>query len=164
MVGFEVSLRDLARRPRSEGPPPEQASTSRISLLPSVRFPSRLNPLRQDTSSQKAPSDHPPILTLRLSSQSFLDCVITEDDSDAPIYTISTEGASTIVKRVDDGSQTECAHIRWPETIPARTSGQEATDGVEIELGSDRLLGGERLLQYGSKPKYVQVTMIFTQQ
>lgn len=136
----------------------EHASTSsgpsRISLLPSVRLPSFSRQSLPGSSENPSPHDKQPLLTLRLSSRSFIDTTITDDIAKSPLYTTKTVGATTRVSRNSTTQgQMQFATIRWPKVLPTKTKGKGASDGVEIQMGNSRYIGGETLLTPGPKPK-----------
>ncbi|KAF5338513.1 hypothetical protein D9611_013290 [Ephemerocybe angulata] len=132
----------------------DQASTSsapsRISLLPSVRLPSFS---RQGEAPEQPPAlEKPALLTLRASSRSFIDTTITDDVSKTPLYTMRTTGASTTLTRSSPtGGTMQFATVRWPKFLPTRIKGKEVSDGVEIQMGNQRYIGGETLLRPGPK-------------
>lgn len=157
MFGGQLNsnFRDLARLARSDTPS-DGASTSsgpsRISLLPSVRLPNIL--AHKDATGETATTDKEPILTLEVSSRSLIDCTIGDNVSETPLYTVKTTGASTTVTRSSStGGTMQFATIHWPNVQPTRVKGKETSDGVEIQMGNNRYLGGGTLLKYGSKPR-----------
>jgi hypothetical protein len=119
--------------------------------MPSVWLPS-LTIRRQDAREQPAGDKHP-LLTLKVSSRTFIDSVVTDETSNSPLYTMKTVGASTTVTRTSPtGGNMQFATIRWPKMLPTRIKGKEVSDGVEIQMGNARYLGGETLLKPGPKP------------
>ncbi|KAG6818906.1 hypothetical protein H0H93_000399 [Arthromyces matolae] len=91
-----------------------------------------------------------PILSLKLSSASFLDTTVTDDvNTERPLYTIKTFGPTTTIKRADswDGDTT-VAEIRWSKTLPSK--GKNDSDGVTIQLRGMSWKGSETFLKRGS--------------
>lgn len=159
MIGgqFNNSFKDLARLARTATPPDGSSTNcppapSRISLLPSVRLPNIL--AHRDTPEETPTTDKDPILTLEASSRTLIDCTVADNVSSTPLYSVKTVGASTKVTRNSStGGTMQFATIRWPKVLPTRIKGKEVSDGVEIQMGNHRYLGGGSLLKYGPKPK-----------
>ncbi|KAG6861924.1 hypothetical protein C0995_009874 [Termitomyces sp. Mi166 len=124
--------------------PASSALSSRASMLASVVPMLR----KQADVVQKTP-----LLTLKLSSPSFLDTTVTDDVTEQPLYTIKTVGPTTTIKRADpwDGD-TKTAEIRWSRTIPQK--GKNASDGVLIQMRGIRWKGSETFLRRGSGRKF----------
>lgn len=93
-----------------------------------------------------------PMLTLNLSSSSFLDAIIHDESSENPLYTITTVNATTRLMR-NNGSCMN-AEIRWPKVTPLRTKVQRETDGILITMGAAQWVGTETLLRPGILPRY----------
>ncbi|KAJ7680632.1 hypothetical protein DFH06DRAFT_425076 [Mycena polygramma] len=126
--------------------------SSRASVISSVfrDLPASLR--RSETvSDDMGPAHQKPVLvTLKLSSQSFLDSVIKDDGSRDPLYVIRTKGTSTSVLRSDpwDG-HTKTAEIKWPKVIPTKGKTKE-TLGVLVQLSDGRWQSGDTILKPGT--------------
>ena len=133
---------------------PHSAPVARASVLASV-VP-RLR--RLDIGDDMSTHSKLPLLTLTLSSPSFLDSVVNDDFTEEPLYAIKTVGSSTIVQRADHhgegNAKTTTADIKWPKAAPA--NGKGASDGILIQLRGARWKGGETLLRRGTLPGYVR--------
>ncbi|KAF8070042.1 hypothetical protein FPV67DRAFT_1413320, partial [Lyophyllum atratum] len=119
-------------------------ASSRVSVLSSV-----VPYLRRMDSDDTPAHQKSPLLTLKLSSPSFLDSNVTDDVTEQPLYTIKTIGVTTTIKRADpwDGD-TKTAEIKWPRTAPAK--GKGVSDGVFIQMRGIRWQGSEALLRRGT--------------
>ncbi|TEB06391.1 hypothetical protein FA13DRAFT_1783651 [Coprinellus micaceus] len=147
MIGgqFNNSFKDLARLART-ATPPDGSSTNCPQHHPG--FPASL-----DTPEETPTTDKDPILTLEASSRTLIDCTVADNVSSTPLYSVKTVGASTKVTRNSStGGTMQFATIRWPKVLPTRIKGKEVSDGVEIQMGNHRYLGGGSLLKYGPKP------------
>jgi hypothetical protein len=106
-----------------------------------------------------------PLLTLKLSSPSFLDCFVT-DEHEELLYSIRTAGRSTTIKSTDSRIETDAnmstADIKWPMAGPRDN---RASDCVEIQLRGARWLGSGKLLRHGTSPLhgYVIALCLFYQ-
>ncbi|EGO00174.1 hypothetical protein SERLA73DRAFT_160158 [Serpula lacrymans var. lacrymans S7.3] len=76
-----------------------------------------------------------PLLTLELSSLSFLDSVAIDDVTGKPLYAVETVGSSTTIWRSDpwDG-MTKAADIRWPKELHIKGKGKENVNGSNFEM------------------------------
>ncbi|PBK95444.1 hypothetical protein ARMGADRAFT_1164018 [Armillaria gallica] len=89
------------------------------------------------------------ILTLKLSSTSFLDSVIQDDYERLPLYAIKTEGTTTVITRSDAcAGPVETSSIRWP-LMKAKGRGR-SWDGVQVRVKGGDWEYGERVLRQGS--------------
>ncbi|KAF9010731.1 hypothetical protein BDQ17DRAFT_1421073 [Cyathus striatus] len=143
--------RDAAGSARSDTSLSPSASThsapSRTSLLPSVKIPYLR---RFESRKHPPPITQQPLLTLKLSSPSFLDSFVKDDLSKLPLYTIRTSGTSTtIIRNNDYTGEMKTAEITWPKALPP-TKDKGASDGVLIRLRGERWKGGETLLKHAS--------------
>ncbi|KAF9523498.1 hypothetical protein CPB83DRAFT_688947 [Crepidotus variabilis] len=144
----------LNRRRRAAGedsPGPQLTLTmSRKSILP----PLKSGFLRRGSEPQLPPtSQKQPLLAVTLSSPSFLDSSIRDEDSDSaqPLYRIKTSGTSTTVLRRDPSKSTvTAASIKWPKMIPLKR-GKDGSDGILLMMKDGRWSGGENLLKPASK-------------
>ena len=87
----------------------------------------------------------PPILTLKLSSTSFLNCIITDDAQNHSLYDIKTNGMSTVVWRnvKESGDVLKIADIRWPKPVQNR---EKRRLGVLVQMRGERWTTGEHYL------------------
>ncbi|KAJ7072032.1 hypothetical protein C8F01DRAFT_1102257 [Mycena amicta] len=132
-------------------------SSSRVSVAVLARVvPSlyRTNALGDELPS----SSKSPLVTLKFSSQSFLDSVVKDDASSNPLYVIRTAGTNTNVLRSDpwDGL-TKTAEIKWPKRIPTKGKTREIL-GVLVQLADGRWQPSDAVLKPGtllsSPPKF----------
>ncbi|KAG5642754.1 hypothetical protein DXG03_002235 [Asterophora parasitica] len=123
---------------------PQAGPSSRTSVLSSVVPYLRRIDINGLTAHQKVP-----LLTLKLSSPSFLDSVVTDDATKQPLYTIRTSGVLTKITRADPWDrETKTAEIQWPRSAPAK--GKGTSDGVLIQMRGLRWKGSETFLRRGS--------------
>ena len=88
------------------------------------------------------------LLTLSLSSPSFLESVVKDNRSDKPVYTIQTSERTTSVIRTDaHNALVNVAYIKWPKTLPTRVKGKEATSGVSLQMKGMRWSDGDNFLR-----------------
>ncbi|KIM83210.1 hypothetical protein PILCRDRAFT_819446 [Piloderma croceum F 1598] len=128
---------------------PLGCSVASSASTPSTIFPylRRLD-IREDRSSRQQKN---PLLTLKLSSSSFLDSKVHDGLSDNPLYTIETGSTSTSVLRYDPWEgHTKVADIRWPERMPIRGKGKESLQGVAVEMNGSRTKAVEQFLKHGT--------------
>ncbi|KAJ7187935.1 hypothetical protein C8R46DRAFT_1053104 [Mycena filopes] len=129
---------------RSPDPP---RTPSRVSILSSV-VP-RLR--RSDTTTEDLATHNKSVLvTLKLSSQSFLDSIVKDDASRDPLYVIRTTGTATSVLRRDpwDGL-IKTAEVKWPKIIPTKGKTRE-TLGVLVQMADGRWQSADSILKPGS--------------
>jgi hypothetical protein len=129
---------------------PHSAPVVRSSVLASVVPKLRRLDSRDDMQTQQKS----PLLTLTLSSPSFLDSVVHDNFSDVPLYVIKTLGPSSTIERADLRGEvhprTATANIKWPKAAPASSKG--VSDGTLIQLRGARWKGCESLLRRGALP------------
>lgn len=119
-------------------------SPSSSSIFPYLR---RLD-IKDDMSS---PRHKNPLLTLKLSSHSFLDATINDGLSDSPLYTIKTGNSSTTVLRYDPWEgPTNVADIQWPAHRPVKGKGKEEFKGVLVQTSGNRRKAVGHFLKYGT--------------
>ena len=156
----DAAMKGLVRRGRSKSvvdtPIVSSApslTSPRIPVLPMVKFP--LGSLRRRDGPNEPPvHTKSPLLTLNLSSRSFLDSSIGDATLRAPLYEIKTVGTSTTVLLNDHSrASVKVATIQWPRLLPTKIAGKDYTDGVQIQFRGTRYLGGETLLKPGTNPK-----------
>jgi hypothetical protein len=107
--------------------------SSRFTKSVSVRFPYHR---RRGVAEDNHPGhDKLSLLTLSLSSPSFLESVVKDNRSNKPVYTIQTSERTTSVTRTEShNASVNVAQIKWPKTLPTRIKGKEATSGVLSQM------------------------------
>ncbi|TFK66534.1 hypothetical protein BDN72DRAFT_143828 [Pluteus cervinus] len=149
---MEAGISDFPYQPHraepSESPfPPIPRLLQRSFALPSV-----LPYLRRsdtNTSVHMSAQSKPPLLTLKLSSLSLLDCIVYEEFTQDPFYTVTTEGVSTTITRAGRGGSTvTTALLKWPKSPPTKGRGKEI-EGITIRMRGAQWRGGETLLRPG---------------
>ncbi|TRM69288.1 hypothetical protein BD626DRAFT_544078 [Schizophyllum amplum] len=138
---------------RSNSASEASSSTSKLaqprtSILPAV-LPHLRRSIDEPTTITKEA-----LLTLQLSSHSFLDSLVHDEASDQAVYSIQTKGASTTITRSDHWDETTAADIRWPKTLPSG-NGQEGS-GVRVQMNGREWLPGDSLLKSGSRASGTQ--------
>ncbi|KAG6877580.1 hypothetical protein C0993_005910 [Termitomyces sp. T159_Od127] len=138
------SLRAHLPGPAAKLPPASSTLASRASMLASVVPMLR----RQPDGTQRTA-----LLKLKLSSPSFLDTTVADDVTELPLYTITTLGPDTTIKRADpwDGD-TDIAEIKWSTTAPQK--GKNAADGALVRMKNSRWTESEAFLRRGSGRKF----------
>jgi hypothetical protein len=90
------------------------------------------------------------LVTLKLSSLSFLDSVVKDDASRDPLYVVRTTGTSTSVLRNDPWEGlTKTAEIKWPKVIPTKGKTKE-TLGVLVQMSDGRWQSADTVLRPGT--------------
>ncbi|KAF9479022.1 hypothetical protein BDN70DRAFT_895237 [Pholiota conissans] len=123
---------------------PSTSAMSRMSFLPSVKIPL----FRR--SDNDAPPSHmkDPLLTVKLSSLSFLDSSVFEITSQTTLYTITTTGTSTTVSRNDPRrGPVKVTVLKWPRVLPSKPTGKDATECVLVQMRSSRWDLADKLLK-----------------
>ncbi|TFK18822.1 hypothetical protein FA15DRAFT_241515 [Coprinopsis marcescibilis] len=160
---IQASVKELTRRARSEsaldkasGPSFKSGpSTPRLSI-PSL--PKSLPSFRRSDGWRRPPThDKSPLVTMTFSSQSFLDSVVTDENTKHRVYSMKTTGATTSITR-SISAETQFSTIRWPKHLPTIVRGKMASDGVSIHLGNARWIGGENFLKRGPRMESVRHT------
>lgn len=120
--------------------------SSRLTSSVSVRFPYRR---RRGVVEDNHPGhDKLSLLTLSLSSPSFLESVVKDNRSNKPVYTIQTSECTTSVTRMEaHNASVNVAQIKWPKTLPTRVKGKEATSGVLLQMKGLRWNDGDNFLR-----------------
>jgi hypothetical protein len=139
-------------RPRSLKEVSRAATVSRAitSVVPSY--------LRRDSVPDDLAHSKSVLVTLKLSSQSFLDSVVSEDASPKPLYVIRTTGTSTSILRADPwNGHTKTAEIKWPKVIPTKGK-QRETLGVLVQMTDGRWQPGDAILKPGTMLRSVAPT------
>ncbi|KAI0249610.1 hypothetical protein BJV78DRAFT_655071 [Lactifluus subvellereus] len=127
-------------------------------LKPSV--PSTSSVLRRfksaDSTAPSQPASHP-LMTLRLSSPSFLDSVVHDGSSDNPLYVLDTDDNVTKVRRSDPKGFINVSRVRWPADIH-KLSSRKIKDfaGIEVAFGRGSWKPANEFLgnPYGSFSSY----------
>ncbi|KAJ7497602.1 hypothetical protein FB451DRAFT_1550428 [Mycena latifolia] len=138
------SLRE--RKSSTRLPDLPRPSLSRVSVLSSVV------PYLRRADTDDMPAHHKSVLvTLKLSSPSFLDSVVKDSASPNPLYVIRTTGTSTSVLRSDawDDGFSKTAEIKWPKVIPTKEKTRE-TLGVLVQMKDGRWQSGDTILRPGT--------------
>jgi hypothetical protein len=88
-----------------------------------------------DSAVPSQPASHP-LMTLRLSSPSFLDSFVHDGSSDNPLYVIDTDSNVTKVRRSDQKGFVNVSRVRWPADRQ-KSSVRKTKDltGVEVVFG-----------------------------
>ncbi|KAK0213200.1 hypothetical protein DFS33DRAFT_104161 [Desarmillaria ectypa] len=89
------------------------------------------------------------LLTLKLSSPSFLDSVLQDDHGNLPLYAVKTKGTTTVITRSDPWTgPVETSSIRWP-LMKVKGMGRN-WDRVQVQVKGGDWEFGERVLRQGS--------------
>ena len=110
--------------------------------------PSVLRRLKSPDNATSTQSAHP-LMTLRLSSPSFLDSVVHDGSSDNPLYVIDTDDNVTKIRRSDLKGFIKVCSVRWP-TDPVRFMSRKSKDliGVEVAFGKGTWKSADDFLGY----------------
>jgi len=107
---------------------------------PSLRFLRRIDTIDDDdiVQSHRRNPKSTPLLTLKLSSLSFLSTTAHDGLSQGPLYSMETIGPSTTISRSDpwEGLVTT-AEIKWPTRPPTRFKLNES-DGILVHLSDGK--------------------------
>ncbi|KDQ21749.1 hypothetical protein BOTBODRAFT_212508 [Botryobasidium botryosum FD-172 SS1] len=99
-----------------------------------------------------------PAVTLRLSSHSFLDTILT--DTHTPVYSIETDRATTVLCRCTPHGLARLATVNWPEgLVRGKGKAREAVPTVDFD---GRTLSAREILRPASIPCPLVVHAIFT--
>ncbi|KAF7428057.1 hypothetical protein PC9H_007276 [Pleurotus ostreatus] len=125
------------------------AQSARASRLTSIVAPYLRRPSVSETPDMSTPKT--PLLSLKLSSLSFLDSSIYDDQTRHPLYAIKTTGTSTAIKRSDPwgGASQKVAVIKWPKMIPYKTKDRQSL-GVLLQMKGDNWREGDNFLKQSS--------------
>ncbi|KAG7098471.1 hypothetical protein E1B28_000415 [Marasmius oreades] len=128
---------DSLRRSRSHNPFLQsyrsEARVSRSSIIPTALF------RRLDITDDMSAHSKDPLLTLSLSSPSFLDSTVQDDMTSFPLYDIKTDTTLSEISRSDEwGNTFQAASIKWPKHVYQNKGKGKATDGVQVQLRSGR--------------------------
>ncbi|KAI3609602.1 hypothetical protein WG66_001267 [Moniliophthora roreri] len=122
-----------------------EARSSRTSVISSALPYLRRLDITDDMSAQSKN----PLLTLSLSSPSFLDSKVQDDMSSYALYTIKTEGTVTTISRSDKwGDILKTAVIKWPKHISSKGKGGKGkgTEEVELQIRGGRMKSADDFL------------------
>lgn len=90
-----------------------------------------------------------PLMTLRLSSPSFLDSVIHDGSSDNPLYVIDTTDNVTKLRRSDPKGFINVSRVRWPiDTSRSVLHKNKDLTGVEVVFGKGHWKPADDFLGY----------------
>lgn len=147
-----------SRRGSAELPVPLHSPPLSSSLRASSVLSSVVPYLRRD----ETPVHHKtPLVSLKLSSHSFLDSTISDDATRQPLYAVNTSGTTTTVMRSDPWEGlTNTAEINWPRVVPAKGKARDS-DGVLVQMQGGRWVGGESVLRPGSLLRCLFLSRIF---
>ncbi|EPQ57102.1 hypothetical protein GLOTRDRAFT_127479 [Gloeophyllum trabeum ATCC 11539] len=93
-----------------------------------------------------------PLLTLTLSSPSFLDTAITDELTDNPVYVIETSGRTTSILRTNtaQGGYTKAASIRWPNPEKGKGKKKANVNDILVWIGKSSWMGSEEFFVFGT--------------
>jgi hypothetical protein len=126
--------------------------------------PTVLRRLKSPDISATQPTHHP-LMTLRLSSPSFLDSVVHDGSSDNPLYVIDTDDNVTKIRRSDPRGFVKVCGVRWPMD-PIRSLSRKNKDliGVEVAFGKGSWKSADDFLghSYSSLSRLVPPCCVMT--
>jgi hypothetical protein len=126
--------------------------------------PTVLRRLKLPDNATTQPTHHP-LMTLRLSSPSFLDSVVHDGSSDNPLYVIDTDDNVTKVRRSDPKGFVKVCSVRWPMD-PIRSMSRKNKDlvGVEVAFGKGAWKSADDFLgySYSSLSRFVPPPCVMT--
>lgn len=128
------------------------SSLNRVTSLSPSRISVSLRPIlrRHDLNAELA--EKAPLLSLTLSSGSFIDCTVYDDVPRLPLYKIVSKEASTAVYRTDSWQgELKTAEIKWPRVAPSKVKGRDA-DGILVQMKGGRWKTGSTFLRAGTLP------------
>ncbi|KZT29129.1 hypothetical protein NEOLEDRAFT_1167149 [Neolentinus lepideus HHB14362 ss-1] len=107
-------------------------------------------PFRLSFDSSKIQRD--PLLTLTLSTPSFLDTAITDELTNKPVYVIETSGRTTSILRANtaQGGYIKAASIRWPNPEKGKGKKKASINDILVRIGKSSWLGSEEFLVFGT--------------
>ncbi|KAI9429999.1 hypothetical protein H4582DRAFT_2087819 [Lactarius indigo] len=116
-----------------------------------------LRRLKSPDPAASSQSSTSPLMTLRLSSPSFLDSVVHDGSSENPLYVIDTDDNITKVRRSDPKGFVNVSRVRWPTNFQ-KSSFRKNKDltGVEVVFGKGHWKPADEFLgySYGSLSSY----------
>ncbi|TFK53532.1 hypothetical protein OE88DRAFT_1255434 [Heliocybe sulcata] len=107
-------------------------------------------PFRLSFDSSKIHKD--PLLTLTLSSPSFLDTTITDELASNPVYVIETSGRTTSILRTNtaQGGYIKAASIRWPNPDKGKGKKKASVNDILVRIGKSNWIGSEEFFVFGT--------------
>lgn len=119
---------------------------------PSSGFPSLL----RFTSDVPAVPESEPLITLKLSSPSFLESVVHDDLSANPLYVIETQDNTTKIRRTDNKGFLNVSRVRWRQNAKTSRRSRELV-GIQVAFGKGPWKPAEEFLgySYGSLLRFV---------
>ncbi|KAI0032258.1 hypothetical protein K488DRAFT_70801 [Vararia minispora EC-137] len=99
-------------------------------------------------SSPSTSSASPPIITLKLSSISFLDSVIHDGISDNPLYVIETEVNHTKIRRSDPKGFINVARVLWRENTNYFSRSKKDLSGTQLAFGKGQWKPADEFLGF----------------
>lgn len=97
------------------------------------------------------------LLTLRLSSWSFLDATVVDEWTQRPLFVIETIGRDSTVLRADTNhGAVKVAKVHWPKRAPSI----EGMSGIRVAMTGHRWRESEDFLKFGSLFTYVTQHML----
>lgn len=111
--------------------------------------PSVLRRIKSPDPTTSPQSSTDPLMTLRLSSPSFLDSVVHDGSSENPLYVIDTDDNVTKVRRSDPKGFINVSRVRWPTDFH-KSSLRKSKDltGVEVVFGKGHWKPANEFLGY----------------
>lgn len=126
--------------------------------------PTVLRRLKLPDNATTQPTHHP-LMTLRLSSPSFLDSVVHDGSSDNPLYVIDTDDNVTKVRRSDPRGFVKVCSVRWPmDPIKSMSRKNKDLIGVEVAFGKGAWKSADEFLgySYSSLSRFVPLSCVMT--
>ena len=159
----KLSLWDKEKSP-AEGTsftPTFSSSSKRPRTAPAAPSSSSLPSLLRLGSDAPPQPELPPIITLKLSSPSFLDSVVHDGLSDNPLYVMETQDNTTKVRRSDPKGFINVARVRWRQDAKSSRKSRELV-GIQVAFGKGQWKPAEEFLgySYGSLLKCVVSTPV----
>lgn len=141
--GFRATLTPFIPGLLPHQPPPamQASSSSSFDPAPTLEVTSKSTGLADDC-----------LLTLRLSTPSFLDSLVVDEWTQRPLFMIETIGRdSTILRSDTTRGVVKVAKVHWPKRAPSI----EGMSGVRVAMSGHRWRESEDLLKFGSLFTYV---------
>lgn len=160
MVKFSLPSRDKDKSQFQAGTSfaPNLAGRFKPSVSSTPTVLRRFKSTTDAATSKAKQQTHLPLMTLRLSSPSFLDSVIHDGSCDNPLYVIDTDDNVTKVRRSDPKGFVKVCCVRWP-TDSVRSMSRKSKDllGVEVAFGRGTWKSADDFLghSYSSLTRFV---------
>ena len=111
--------------------------------------PNVLRRLKVQDPANSSQSPPHPLMTLRLSSPSFLDSVVHDGSSENPLYVIDTDDNVTKVRRSDPKGFVNVSRVRWPTDFQKSSFRKsKGLNGVEVVFGKGHWKPADEFLGY----------------